>query len=466
MLDILLDNNQSPSKQKQLDGISNIYAGGFKYEPILQNVTTLTSDTNTIDFIFENDIQIINESSSSITSSLQSNNISIGLPFFEGNINDPLNIPNGSNILNFNGNFSLKFPVTRNTPYPGEIIQKISGSVSIKFNVKPYDNISTKFFSGTSGNGTVWVVNGYFEDGWLGDNNTPGNPLSGTTNNIKSLIVAENSKVTIANAAGEGGNYNYVTSYNTPGLKNTTTHYNNYPLTNGGNGVDYIKVEALNITSSFTLNSFQNNFGGNPINDLTQNPFPLSSSKEIVLTFPILGEIKIPAGSTNGNYPLNILNTNQIGFIQYNATFIEINGNKLSIESSSLVQLSPLIKYNQPYYYTNPPEYLYITGAIDYGYNSGSAPLDNWYFERQNSVTGGSFYNKLVGSYYLSDIIYKLYNNKIIQSNPDLTSLGYEPIENYKLNLFDVTLDPFEFKIGFGEDKNIKPKDIDTYYSY
>jgi len=39
-------------------------------------------------------------------------------------------------------------------------------------------------------------------------------------------------------------------------------------------------------------------------------------------------------------------------------------------------------------------------------------------------------------------------------------------VENYKLNLFDVTLDPFEFKIGFGEQSNIKPKDIDIYYSY
>lgn len=39
-------------------------------------------------------------------------------------------------------------------------------------------------------------------------------------------------------------------------------------------------------------------------------------------------------------------------------------------------------------------------------------------------------------------------------------------VENYKLNLFDVTLDPFEFKIGFGENQAIKPKDIDTYYSY
>ena len=39
-------------------------------------------------------------------------------------------------------------------------------------------------------------------------------------------------------------------------------------------------------------------------------------------------------------------------------------------------------------------------------------------------------------------------------------------VENYKLNLFDVSLDPFEFKIWFGEDQAIKPKDIDTYYSY
>ncbi|MEI6773391.1 MAG: hypothetical protein WCL18_00740 [bacterium] len=39
-------------------------------------------------------------------------------------------------------------------------------------------------------------------------------------------------------------------------------------------------------------------------------------------------------------------------------------------------------------------------------------------------------------------------------------------VENYKLNLFDVTLDPFEFKIGFGDNPSIKPKDIDTYYSY
>lgn len=39
-------------------------------------------------------------------------------------------------------------------------------------------------------------------------------------------------------------------------------------------------------------------------------------------------------------------------------------------------------------------------------------------------------------------------------------------VENYKLNLFDIALDPFEFKIGFGNKPSIKPKDIDLYYWY
>lgn len=39
-------------------------------------------------------------------------------------------------------------------------------------------------------------------------------------------------------------------------------------------------------------------------------------------------------------------------------------------------------------------------------------------------------------------------------------------VENYKLNLFDVSLDPFEVKIGFGETPTIKVKDVDFYYGY
>lgn len=39
-------------------------------------------------------------------------------------------------------------------------------------------------------------------------------------------------------------------------------------------------------------------------------------------------------------------------------------------------------------------------------------------------------------------------------------------VENYKLNLFDISIDPFEFKIGFWENNQIKQKDIDFYYWY
>lgn len=39
-------------------------------------------------------------------------------------------------------------------------------------------------------------------------------------------------------------------------------------------------------------------------------------------------------------------------------------------------------------------------------------------------------------------------------------------VENYKLNLFDISLDSFDVKIWFWENPTIKVKDIDFYYSY
>lgn len=39
-------------------------------------------------------------------------------------------------------------------------------------------------------------------------------------------------------------------------------------------------------------------------------------------------------------------------------------------------------------------------------------------------------------------------------------------IENYKLNGFDIALDPFEVKLGFGDAPSVKLKEVDMYYSY
>lgn len=39
-------------------------------------------------------------------------------------------------------------------------------------------------------------------------------------------------------------------------------------------------------------------------------------------------------------------------------------------------------------------------------------------------------------------------------------------VENYKLNLFDIALDSFEFKVGFGDKPSLKQKNTDLYYGY
>ncbi len=39
-------------------------------------------------------------------------------------------------------------------------------------------------------------------------------------------------------------------------------------------------------------------------------------------------------------------------------------------------------------------------------------------------------------------------------------------VENYKLNLFDIGLDPFEVKIGFGDQPALPVKEADNYYAY
>ena len=38
--------------------------------------------------------------------------------------------------------------------------------------------------------------------------------------------------------------------------------------------------------------------------------------------------------------------------------------------------------------------------------------------------------------------------------------------ENFKLNLYDIALDPFEVKVGFGEQPTLQVKEIDQYYAY
>ena len=56
--------------------------------------------------------------------------------------------------------------------------------------------------------------------------------------------------------------------------------------------------------------------------------------------------------------------------------------------------------------------------------------------------------------------------NSFISTKEFFSVINRKIIENYKLNLFDIAIDPFEFKIWFWEKQNFKPKDIDAYYWY
>ena len=53
-----------------------------------------------------------------------------------------------------------------------------------------------------------------------------------------------------------------------------------------------------------------------------------------------------------------------------------------------------------------------------------------------------------------------------ITSKEFFSVVNRKVVENYRLNMFDISLDSLEFKIWFGNQPNIAQKDIETYYGY
>lgn len=433
-IDILLNNNNSPSNQQQLDGLTSIYSGGFVFKPILQNITNAISTIDKIDFIYENDIQIINDSSGSVTSSLANSSLTIGNPIIDLLPTTSNILGSGSAILSFKNDFKIKFPITRNTPYPGEIRQRLSGSISIDINVEQFTDFITSFHSAPIVGGNIWTVVGAYENNWLSGCGLT-DPMLGATNNIRSVLVPVGAKVTIANAGPDN-----VVTWATPGLKNTTPHSSNRPLVHAGSGVDVIKIEPIdNIQCKYNNIFYQNDFGGAPVGNIAPNIiFPINGNQVLTLTFNIMGDIIIPEGTTVGNFYLLKPNTNIEGIIKLNTRIESTTHPSLIIVKDPIHFDQSYNLYNNPYYYEAPPEYLYITGSSDVGYNPGT-PQSNWYFNRINSLESGSYFNTLVASYHLSEIIYNINNNNIIQVSPELEDMGYESIENnMDINVGDI----------------------------
>ena len=441
---IALENINQPSKQKALNGLKPIYAGGFRYEPILQNYSNLSSTHSNIEFKFIDSISIPNPATGSQVTSSINPGFSLGVPILtSGFFNTAPGINNDTLTATINS--GITFPVTRTSPSDVEIKQRITGSVSLTMKLSPKGDFVTLLYKNITGAGSAnFTVTGPYQNTWLNNASTD-DPLSGACNQVGSIRLEAGVKLEIRNGDQEA--YRVIT---TPGL------VTGYPLLpNNGNGLDGIRISALDNNVNFTISSTQNTFitNGNLIS-LTSNPgtYPLTDNDGIIITatFPYEGIITLPVGIDNANIPLRNL-AEAIGNINQTFTFTRTSTSP-QIKFSSIPILSLETRNVTPqYYYTQAPSQLYVTGSFDRGFLSGSgtnaSSSNNWYFERGNKEGSGSQFLLMTASYDLSRLYYdhyvqggQYYGNDIIQILPTQSlQLGYQDItENFNLKRGDL----------------------------
>ena len=435
---IALDNINQPSNQKSLNGLKPIYAGGFRYEPILVNLSTPITTQTQLSFIFENDIESENPNPNSQVTAPVANGLSNNMTFF---LETPPGVTTNSPGVyqNLNINSGIKVNVTRNTVYNGEIRQRIQGQVKVNVTLFPNNNFQTRFYENYTGNGLPSHTKiGEYENGWL-NTYIPGDPLTGDVgicNRVGAIRIDPGVTLKIAN----GTNPLSIATYNsfvpgpTPGtypgyifsgsavnglvrtlLSNGSP--GSLPLILNGNGLDRIEITSTDITQ-LTYSSFnaQNSFGGVPTSNLNTNTnynVP-ATGLQFTITFPIDGLIVLPAGvgGLNQSVPVNLKTlSNQPGTIKINNTFTITNNSRAILYQNQPTNEMLLSTLGTAYYLTGAPSIIFITGSVDNGFNSGSSGLNNHYFERGNKVVSGSVNTLLTASFNLSTLYYNYISN-------------------------------------------------------
>jgi hypothetical protein len=439
---IALENINQPSKQKPLNGLKPIYAGGFKYEPILQNYVLQTGGQtwSNIEFSFIDEVAITNQSSGSqVTQSITSGLEIVGLPILTpptynaiNTLSDQLNVTIGTNL-----NFNIKRGL--NVQSEIEINQRITGSLKLTMKLSPKGNFITQLYKNITGIGSPdWTVVGPYQNTWLNDAST-NDPLSGAVNAVGSIRLEAGVKLEIANGTTEA-----YTVYTTPGLKT------GYPLVINNNGLDRIRISALDnnvIFSPFTpTNNLQ--YNSNLVSYNTPpGTYPLEDIDGLVIeaTYPFEGTLTLSAGEASTIATLKNLSGN-VGYIYQPFTFT-----KTSTSPQIQFTTAPALSTQGPgnvgpsYFYTQAPNFIYTTSSYDNGFKSGSTGTSNWYFERGNKVVTGSVFTLITASYDLSALYFNLNleggaypGNSVTQVLPTSSILsGYQ----------DIT-EPFNPKIG------------------
>jgi hypothetical protein len=433
---ILLDNNTIPTEHKNLNGNNTIFSGGFIYKPVLQNLTTAISTENNIEFLYDKNKKILNTDNISNSIDLNNNSIILGNPFLNGTINSSINTL--QNSLFYSTNSKIIFPITRNTTFPGEIRQNITGSIKIKMIIGANNNLQTQLFSNLNYTGTKWIINGELNTTWLYSEPeiiyVSGEQLP-PNDRIRSIIIPDGLRVKLDGSGGAGAGQGPLLTLNGPISASGDPHplpgtAYGCPLCFGESGVSGIEITNIDTTANISYNSVQNPFSLNNnmiTNIINNNEYIISGSDGFTAEyeFPFNGLLILPEGVNTAN--IELLKENETeGRIKLTSIITKTSNSRIRFINNILESNNTPL--TNPYYFPNPPEYLYITSSIDYGFLSGSTPTENFYFYRTSSLENPNSYNILMASDYLYDIYQELENKT--QISPMLSLIdGYNYLE-------------------------------------
>jgi hypothetical protein len=460
-VNVALDNVNQPTKQKALNGLKPIYAGGFRYEPILQNISNTTSNWSSLEFSLLDEVPVPNPASGSqVTASLNNSLIIQSPPILQ----NPLT---SSAIGLFQPTLKVKidspilFTVTRNTPFDGEIRQRVTGSVKLTIKVSPPDGgAPVLLYNRANFLGSEYQLTEINTPGFPTQLNTltylEGNILRNYQDNLISVKVPDGKSVFIYDP---GSNINSGITITGPGSASgeeiNASGYpwqNNYrpapprPLVYGINGSNEITVTVLNCSTTFLTSSVFNSYKStSPLVSLNTGSgnYPIEELDGLTIEaiYPFEGIIVLPQGQgQNGpiDIPLQTLG-GVIGNIQHNFTFIK-QSTSTNIQFTTAPIYSIVPQYlDSPYINTQAPNIIYLTELYDKGFSSGSSTTNNWYFERGNKVVSGSVFTMLTASYDLSKLYYDhyipnapYYGNSLKQIIPSQSlASGYQDITEY-----------------------------------
>lgn len=403
---LALDNINQPSKQKRINGLKPIYAGGFRYEPILQNYS-LPGDTHTsLNFNLEQEISIINPASGSlITSSFNGLNINNCSLKNDITISPSLNL--ASSTLTAILNSGINVNITRTQAYSETIYQRITGQIQVNVSVSPTPLLSTLYSKENPPASQTGLIT--WNNVPLGEyQKTSLNGLNPSFNNILQSVTLP--------VGVKGSFYNDLNFTGASWIHNGTGVRTN----TGVNEISSFILTANNTQATFTPSNQLNSFGTFPtFNTNPGGPYNIEEDNglSIIATFQIDGFIELQPDVCNVGssvtLPLKSLNGLE-GVIRTTFTF-----NKTSTSSNIRFTQIPTVNLgiggetNGQYILTDAPNRIYTTAIIDNGFNSGST--SNWYFERGKNNEGK--FTQLTASYDLSTLYSKYVSSPVGEVN-------------------------------------------------